>query len=446
MQSRRVARGVLGLALVALTGSSLTAQQRLFAIVVNQPRGNSTTSLVEARIESGQISDVRPLTVLNGSGSTPVVTGGGQFVTWAHSQGSLHSLAVYDRRAGTAQLLPYPSVGAISDPTEVRLFVPADSGLTRLTPAGAFVFPNTAGLHYPSVSPDGRRLLALAAISAGPPALWELRAFDTASGSPLGAMAVGVAPTQTKLAADERSVWVLSFPPVGNGHTIVLRQLDVPSATQLLATTIAVSPYYGAINASLVGLDDTHGRIFVALTDFNLGVSNHGQLITLDTDSGAEVARVDLEGVSTSFLDVGSGRVLTLSASLASRPVSSCRNTTLRTVAVDTGLEVTRSLVDTDACLAVAFAAPPPAPVLAAPVVTPARSVVLNWARSAELIAQFTVEAGTGPGLADIAVLPVTGTTLTVPNVPVGSYYVRVKAWNDIGSSVPSNEIAVTVP
>jgi hypothetical protein len=57
------------------------------------------------------------------------------------------------------------------------------------------------------------------------------------------------------------------------------------------------------------------------------------------------------------------------------------------------------------------------------------------------------VEAGSAPGLADLASFSVDrGTTLAVPNVPSGSYYVRVRARNYIGVGVASNEVRVDVP
>lgn len=98
-------------------------------------------------------------------------------------------------------------------------------------------------------------------------------------------------------------------------------------------------------------------------------------------------------------------------------------------------------------CLRVAFAAPPPAPALDTAAVSPNRSVTLTWRRAPEVISRFTVEAGSAPALADLATFVVpAATTVTVPNVPPGTYYVRVKAANSIGDSPASNEIVVTVP
>ena len=56
------------------------------------------------------------------------------------------------------------------------------------------------------------------------------------------------------------------------------------------------------------------------------------------------------------------------------------------------------------------------------------------------------VEAGTAPGLANIATFDVgLQTALTVGSVPPGTYYVRTRAANYTGASAPSNEVVVTV-
>jgi hypothetical protein len=59
---------------------------------------------------------------------------------------------------------------------------------------------------------------------------------------------------------------------------------------------------------------------------------------------------------------------------------------------------------------------------------------------------QYVVEAGSAPGRADVAVLP-TGSAQTAFTLaaPPGRYYVRIRAINAAGSSVPSEEIAMQV-
>lgn len=58
------------------------------------------------------------------------------------------------------------------------------------------------------------------------------------------------------------------------------------------------------------------------------------------------------------------------------------------------------------------------------------------------------IALGSAPGLADLARLPLPAgeTTLVVPNVPPGTYSVRVRSVNATGPGEPSNELTVVVP
>lgn len=77
-------------------------------------------------------------------------------------------------------------------------------------------------------------------------------------------------------------------------------------------------------------------------------------------------------------------------------------------------------------------------------------TVTLQWTNEASrsMATRLIVEAGTAPGLTDIARLSVGvgATSLTVPNVPRGTYHVRVRSANGTGLSEPSNSATVVVP
>ena len=74
--------------------------------------------------------------------------------------------------------------------------------------------------------------------------------------------------------------------------------------------------------------------------------------------------------------------------------------------------------------------------------------VALSWGAPASgaPLTEYLIEAGSAPGLANLAVLS-TGLaqSLTV-GAPDGVYYVRVRARNAVGVGQPSNEIVVSVP
>jgi hypothetical protein len=75
-------------------------------------------------------------------------------------------------------------------------------------------------------------------------------------------------------------------------------------------------------------------------------------------------------------------------------------------------------------------------------------TVVLTWTPPAtgDPVGAYVIEAGSAPGLANLANVVISATpSLTVPGVPNGTYYVRVRAANNSGVSPPSNEIVVVV-
>lgn len=75
----------------------------------------------------------------------------------------------------------------------------------------------------------------------------------------------------------------------------------------------------------------------------------------------------------------------------------------------------------------------------------------LSWVASAadslELTpTDYVLEAGTAPGLADVAELRVGKETQFSADVPYGVYYVRVRAINDRGDSNPTEDLVVAAP
>lgn len=60
--------------------------------------------------------------------------------------------------------------------------------------------------------------------------------------------------------------------------------------------------------------------------------------------------------------------------------------------------------------------------------------------------ARYVLEAGSGPGLTDIATVPMAATSLSASGVPAGTYFVRVRAVNAAGTSLASEEVQIVVP
>ncbi len=88
-----------------------------------------------------------------------------------------------------------------------------------------------------------------------------------------------------------------------------------------------------------------------------------------------------------------------------------------------------------------------PGPPTAARVVVSGNSVHLEWQAPVGgwPATSYLLEAGTAPGLSNVGALPVSGTTFDAV-VPPGRYYVRVRAVNAYGASVPGDEVILDVP
>jgi hypothetical protein len=93
--------------------------------------------------------------------------------------------------------------------------------------------------------------------------------------------------------------------------------------------------------------------------------------------------------------------------------------------------------------LTVSAAGPPAAPQQLA-LTANGRTLRVAWARA--LGAQsYRLEAGSGPGLADLADLPLGDIESLEAVVPPGTFFVRIRAVNVHGLSGPSNEASLTV-
>lgn len=87
----------------------------------------------------------------------------------------------------------------------------------------------------------------------------------------------------------------------------------------------------------------------------------------------------------------------------------------------------------------------PLAPTALAASVGAGNVVQLGWSPTDHAI-DYEVEYGVAPGQRAGAIRVGQTTSVTIPGVPPGVYYVRIKAFNDVGGSPPSNEVRVVVP
>jgi len=73
------------------------------------------------------------------------------------------------------------------------------------------------------------------------------------------------------------------------------------------------------------------------------------------------------------------------------------------------------------------------------------RVVTLTWG-AASGASGYVLEAGSAPGLANLAVLLLSGGTSTAVSAPPGRYFVRARAVNGCGAGPSSNEVEILVP
>ncbi len=94
---------------------------------------------------------------------------------------------------------------------------------------------------------------------------------------------------------------------------------------------------------------------------------------------------------------------------------------------------------------------PPPSLAPATPTafgaVVSGSTVTISWtpAPSGGTATSFQLRAGSAPGASNYGAASVTGTSLVVPNVPSGIYYIRILAMNSQGASQPTADQIVTV-
>lgn len=98
-----------------------------------------------------------------------------------------------------------------------------------------------------------------------------------------------------------------------------------------------------------------------------------------------------------------------------------------------------------EAAVRVGCGGPPLLPSGLTATVAPGGVVSLQWQGTGEATG-YLIEAGSGPGLSNLAQIAVGPTAAVDGAVPPGTYYVRIRAVTSCGTTPPSNEVVVVVP
>jgi predicted phage tail protein len=89
----------------------------------------------------------------------------------------------------------------------------------------------------------------------------------------------------------------------------------------------------------------------------------------------------------------------------------------------------------------------PPGPPLNLTAVAQGSAVSISWAMptTGGTVTQFRLEAGSAPGLANLAVINVAALSFSTTGVPAGTYYLRVRGLGPGGVGPPSAEVTLVV-
>lgn len=276
------------------------------------------------------------------------------------------------------------------------------------------------------LSVDGQQAVLLCA--PPPPATgWQLVVVDTTTGAELRRVGIGDAlPSTFALNAAGTEVVTVRTTLASGGTRFALERIDTATGAVLQSADL---PEGGAVVAN-------HRRRSTPILLRGNGLGY--RLQTIDAGTLALGAVVPLPG-STQRLtfSANGGRVL----------VSALRAAALL-LDLGTGAVLQQAPAPAAGVILAVLGAEPQAPVLALPVVA-GTSVSLSWSLPAEstAVTGYRLEAGSQPGLADILTAPLgPAPAFAASGVPPGRYYVRVRAVNANGVSVPSNAIVIDVP
>ena len=182
-----------------------------------------------------------------------------------------------------------------------------------------------------------------------------------------------------------------------------------------------------------------------------IGVSAARDVASVNCDWNnftTQVARTELIRLDTAqrrvLTAVPAARSLHFSPDMSTAIVQGENPTTVRLLDVAADTVITQV-----ANVRVAAVANPPAAPEGLSATVDSGLVRINWTLPpySPAATGYVLEGGTGPGLSNLARVALGPTTsIDIPGVPAGRYYVRVRATNYTGTGPTSNEVVVDVP
>lgn len=433
------------------------AQERLVTFVADAASRSQSLLELDATVSGfGRVRGLTPIPAVPGSvgASAPVVISGSRYLMWLNWQRSgadARWLQMLDRRTGQTTLLGATFVNRLeADPVRPRVFfagAPVLGGgsthavamfdfetqaLREYLPNTGFMGPFVNGFTY---APGTDRLLAwrtAAASLGGGFGFYDVAVVDVDSGAIVRSFPLPAEPWVVAARHDGRRLYVVDG----------MVSLGVP------APIVAYDPETGAEVARTAPLlpaqltiDESRGWLLATLPATPA-------IAVFDADTLAPLGTVTV-GPAPWSLGVLPGRWMTGAYVFRSGFVGSqCASTieTLNpsgTVSRRVDLSSLGGLVPPCHASSLVLLRSPFAPTKASASVV-GQQVTISWDNPGNT-SSFEVQVGFAPGATTLRV-PVAGSATSIAGVvPPGTYYLRIKAVNEIGASPASQELRVDV-
>jgi hypothetical protein len=256
---------------------------------------------------------------------------------------------------------------------------------------------------------------------------------DATSGAILSETALPPGFRKLAVGSTEAELFTITEIPGAFPRDTTLRRLDAITGAETGSIRVPVNPSSGVGGLGAIIVDDEAQRVTVALADGYPPF--RGGLWTVDTSASpwTQVALVPTVALPSLTNAVGSPVFAATSHPFREGSQGLCDAGTLDLVAPMTGTAVQSLLLPAGGCVRTALAWVQPPTTLSATV--DGSVVSLSWTSSPSSGVQHVIEAGSAPGLANLARLavPPGSSAITVPDVPAGTYFVRVRAENASG-------------
>jgi hypothetical protein len=355
------------------------------------------------------------------------------------------SFGLYAVKSGTSMAAPHVA-GAWAVLKQAFPSASVSSVLAALRGTGTPVVDTRTGRSYPFINVNAARLALGAGTFNTPGAPTNFTA--SASGNTVSlswsapAAGTGGTPTgYTVIARGSAGGAILQSVPVGNVTSLVTPAPNGVYHVSVLAT-----------NANGPGLESPGATLTVPAVAAAPGAPT-GLAVNVSGATATFSWQAPAGGGPVSSYVIVAGMTPGFTSPIATLPVGTA--TSYAVPGVPAGLYYVRVVSQgpggtsggsNEVSLSVGGATLPGTPTLNAPSVA-GTTVSLSWAAGGGGAAtSFVLSASATPTGAVIASVPVTGTSISIPGVPRGTYFVRLTAHNAAGGSAPSNQVTGVVP